>query len=64
VMYRQGGKEWDDYRKSVVNKLYTEVTNNGNEAFWSQGSYGPVYTTSLNLTILQLDQAMLPIYQR
>jgi hypothetical protein len=25
---------------------------------------GPVYTTALNLIILQLDKASLPIYQR
>ena len=31
---------------------------------WSQGYIGPVYTTSMNLTILQLPNAALPIYQR
>ncbi|MEX1224767.1 MAG: prenyltransferase/squalene oxidase repeat-containing protein [Pirellulales bacterium] len=64
VMYRQGDDDWDDYYEAVVNKLYTEVSNDGKEAFWSQGSYGPVYTTALNLVILQLDKAALPIYQR
>jgi hypothetical protein len=32
--------------------------------YWNQGYIGPVYTTALNLIILQLDNACLPIYQR
>ena len=28
------------------------------------GGVGPVFTTSVNLTILQLDKGILPIYQR
>lgn len=31
---------------------------------WSQGYIGPVFTTSVNLTLLQLDKGLLPIYQR
>jgi hypothetical protein len=31
---------------------------------WSQGYIGPVFTTSVNLTLLQLDKGILPIYQR
>ena len=31
---------------------------------WTQGYIGPIYTTALNLIILQLDNACLPIYQR
>ena len=31
---------------------------------WQQGYVGPVYTTALNLIILQLENAYLPIYQR
>ena len=33
-------------------------------AEWTQGYIGPIYTTALNLIILQLDNACLPIYQR
>jgi len=32
--------------------------------FWGQGYIGPVYTTATNLTILQLENGTLPIYQR
>jgi len=31
---------------------------------WSQGYIGPVFTTSVNLTVLQLEKGILPIYQR
>jgi hypothetical protein len=31
---------------------------------WTQGYIGPVYTTALNLVILQLENGYLPIYER
>ncbi|MFM8272845.1 MAG: prenyltransferase/squalene oxidase repeat-containing protein, partial [Gemmata sp.] len=31
---------------------------------WSQGHIGPVYTTSINLCLLQLEKGILPIYQK
>ena len=31
---------------------------------WLEGYIGPVYTTSINATILQLENGFLPIYQR
>jgi len=31
---------------------------------WEQSSIGPVYATSINLCLLQLDKGILPIYQR
>jgi len=31
---------------------------------WNEGHIGPVYTTSINATILQLENGFLPIYQR
>jgi ferredoxin len=31
---------------------------------WTSGFIGPVYTTAINLTILQLEKGILPIYQR
>jgi hypothetical protein len=61
VLYRQGGKEWEDYRDKVHAKLLAEASPNGS---WQQGYIGPVYTTACNLTILQLENANLPIYQR
>ena len=42
-------------------RLLQEANPDGS---WSQGYIGTVYTTAINLTILQLDGAALPIYQR
>jgi len=61
VMYREGGDAWRAYRNQVYQRILTEASPEG---YWSQGYIGPVYTTAINLTILQLDNAALPIYQR
>ncbi|MEK6238071.1 MAG: terpene cyclase/mutase family protein, partial [Planctomycetales bacterium] len=61
VQYREGGKEWESYRGKVHRKLLSEQASDGS---WSQGYVGTVYTTAINLTILQLENAALPIYQR
>lgn len=60
VKYRQGGKEWKDYRDKVYAKILKEANANGS---WN-GSNGITYGTSINLTILQLEHSALPIYQR
>jgi hypothetical protein len=61
VCYREGEKHWVPYRDKVFTKLVSEA---GSDGSWSQGYLGPVYTTSVNLTILQLENGALPIYQR
>lgn len=61
VLYREGGKSWETYRDTIDAKLVSEAAGDGS---WSQGYIGPVFTTSVNLTILQLENAALPIYQR
>ena len=61
VRYREGGKSWDEYRDQVCARLVREANPDGS---WSQGYIGPVYTTAINLTILQLENATLPIYER
>ena len=61
VRYRQGGKEWEDYRDKLYKRLVSEADSEG---AWAQGGFGKVYTTAINLTILQLEKAALPIYQR
>ena len=62
VKYRTGGEEWDKYRGEITKKLLAEMQSNG---CWNQGGYnGPVMTTAINLTILQLNKGLLPIYQR
>jgi squalene cyclase len=61
VEYREGGKSWEDYRDRIYSRILQEASADGS---WIQGYIGPVYTTSINLTILQLESAALPIYQR
>lgn len=61
ALYRVGGDEWREYRDRIYARLIREQSPDGS---WTQGYIGPVYTTALNLTILQLEKAALPIYQR
>jgi len=61
VCYREGGKTWEAYRDKIYARLLREV---GPDGSWNQGYIGPTYTTAINLTILQLERATLPIYQR
>ncbi len=68
VQYREGGETWEKYRNEIQAKLLREATEvklgDTTGVQWNQEFIGPVYTTSLNLIILQLDNACLPIYQR
>lgn len=67
VLYREGGQgddgaeEWDRYRDKIFRKIMSEQASDGS---WTQGYVGTVYTTATNLTIMQLENANLPIYQR
>lgn len=68
VQYREGGDTWSNYRSEIEAKLLREAAEvklgDKTGVQWTQGYIGPVYTTALNLIILQLDNACLPIYQR
>ncbi|MGL5094017.1 MAG: prenyltransferase/squalene oxidase repeat-containing protein [Planctomycetia bacterium] len=61
TMYTRGGPKWDEYRRRVYKLLMDQQTADGG---WDGSYVGVVYTTALNLTILQLDGGCLPIYQR
>jgi len=63
VLYREGGQAWETYRDSLYKQLVADAKKSS-DGSWDQGYIGPVYTTSINLTILQLEDAALPIYQR
>ncbi len=52
---------WSKYKQVKFAELKRQQAGNGS---WNTGYIGPVYTTSINLMILQLDHAMLPIYDR
>ena len=68
VQYREGGAIWDEYRTEIEKRILREATEirigEASAYNWQQGYVGAVYTTSLNLIILQLENAYLPIYQR
>ncbi len=61
VMYRVGGEQWDRYRQEITEEILRKQSADG---AWNEGHIGPVYTTAINATILQLDNGYLPIYQR
>jgi squalene cyclase len=61
VLYREGGKTWDEYHDKIFARIISEA---GSDGSWNQGYIGNVYTTAINLTILQLPRGALPIYQR
>jgi hypothetical protein len=68
VQYREGGDVWDQYRNEIHEKLLREAQkvpiSSGTGVMWNQGYIGDVYTTALNLIILQFDKGAIPIYQR
>ncbi len=60
VMYRD--KElWKNYSDEIKQVVLTTQSADGS---WQEGHIGPIYVTAINATILQLDKAFLPIYQR
>jgi hypothetical protein len=61
VMYRLGDAEWEKYIRDIGAQL---LRTQGADGAWVEGHVGPVYTTAINATILQLDKGYLPIYQR
>jgi len=61
VMYRIGGEEWKNYFRTISQNILRKQSADGS---WKEGHVGPVYTTAINSTILQLENGYLPIYQR
>jgi hypothetical protein len=52
---------WKKYREVIFDYL---LSRQGADGGWTAGHIGTVYTTAVYLTILQLDNGTLPIYQR
>jgi len=57
---------WSKYRKALFDELVKQQSKDGSWSAetWTARMVGPVYVTGCNLTIMQLDKAALPIYQR
>jgi hypothetical protein len=52
---------WSKYREAMFPYLIEQQQKDG---AWTGGYISPVFTSSVNLAILQLEKALLPIYQR
>jgi hypothetical protein len=52
---------WSKYRRATFENLVRSQNGDGS---WSGGHVGPVFITAVHLTILQLDNNVLPIYQK
>jgi squalene cyclase len=52
---------WSKYKKPMFEHLVKSQANDGS---WTGGYIGPIFTTSVYMTILQLENSTLPIYQR
>src|SRR5262249_44629385 len=61
VMYRIGGDQWKNYFPTLSQNILRKQSPHGS---WKDSHVGPVYTTAMNCTILQLENGYLPIYQR
>jgi hypothetical protein len=61
VVYRLGDEKWRKYMDDIGKEILRKQSASG---AWQGDHIGPVYTTALNATILQIDNGFLPIYQR
>ncbi len=52
---------WTKYRKQMGDSLIKSQNADGS---WNSGQIGSIFSTAVNLSILQLDKGTLPIYQR
>ncbi len=52
---------WSKYKKATFDNLKGSQQPDGS---WQGGQVGPIFITTVHLTILQLDNATLPIYER
>lgn len=52
---------WKKYKAVIFDYLASQQSADGS---WAKGYIGPAYTTACYLTIMQLDNGVLPIYQR
>jgi hypothetical protein len=52
---------WSRYRDIIFDYIKSKQAQDGG---WHQGHIGPIFSTACHLTILQLDNGTLPIYQR
>ena len=59
-MYQSGGKNWDNYSRTVYQQILGKQLEDGH---WAD-DVGPAYATAMACIILQIDNEYLPIFQR
>ena len=64
LFQEKNGLTWKAYRAKMFAKLASEQNQTTGGWTGRTSRIGPVYTTAINLTIMQLDGNVLPIYQR
>lgn len=58
---KSGWLTWSNYRDAMYEYLKSQQNADGS---WTSGYIGTVFSTAVNLTILQLEKGILPIYHR
>ena len=61
LIHPPGSDEWKAYYSAISKNILRKQSHDGS---WQEGHVGPVYTTAINATILQLENGFLPIYQK
>jgi hypothetical protein len=56
--------KWSTYRDTMMEHLVVGAGKQNEDGSWSTSYIGSVYSTAVNLSILQLEKGILPIYQR
>jgi len=60
-MYLAGGTAWANYWPSLRSELLARQAGGG---LWNDNAYGPSYSTSMALIVLQMPKRYLPIFQK
>jgi hypothetical protein len=57
---------WTSYRKALFDELKANQSADGSwgATNWTAQNIGPMYVTAIYVSVMQLDKAVLPIYQR
>lgn len=65
VHYMIGGDTWRKFYGSIRERISKEAKNQGGMTFWdAQGPGGESYATAVNVGVLAMPYAYLPLYQR
>jgi len=63
-LFQLGGKYWVEYAPRLYRYLIKYQRDDGGWTGWGDGSYGPLFSTSMYVLSLTVTYRQLPIYQR